>query len=135
MYQRLVLGLVEAQDALRAVWEDAAKEPDRPVAVAIVDRDGELICYCRMDGTSPIARRLAIRKAYTSGRAGADSAAFAERLGRVNLPVGEVDPEFVGARGGVCIEKDGAMLGGIGVSGRSGEEDEALARLGLSILV
>jgi uncharacterized protein GlcG (DUF336 family) len=35
----------------------------------------------------------------------------------------------------VCIEKDGAMLGGIGVSGRSGEEDEALARLGLSILV
>jgi glc operon protein GlcG len=134
MYQRPVLGLAEAQTALDAMLEEASKEPDRPVGIAIVDHEGDLICYVRMDRTGTNARRASIRKAYTSGRVGADTRVFREQLKVNGSRPGDLDPTFLGSPGGICLLKDGFVLGGIGVSGRLAEEDEDIARVGVAAL-
>ena len=45
MYDKPMLGLEQAQDAITAILAEANKEPDRPLAVAIVDDTGSMISY------------------------------------------------------------------------------------------
>ncbi|MBI4498149.1 MAG: heme-binding protein [Chloroflexi bacterium] len=134
MYEKPVLGLPEAMIALDAMLKEAAKESERPLAMAIVDDNGELVCYGRMDRVNPLPRQLAVKKAYTAARMRADTLAFAERLksqGRSVIEMG--DPNLTSVQGGIAIVRlsDGTVLGGIGVSGRRAEEDEEIARIGL----
>jgi uncharacterized protein GlcG (DUF336 family) len=133
-FGRTHLTLAAARAAIQAMLDGAAKGA-RPVAMAVVDENGGLIAYACMDGTRPTPRQIAVRKAYTAARAGADSHAFAERLRGQGMSVGDLgDPGMVGVRGGVVIVKDGVVLGGIGVSGLAAEEDEALCRVGLNAM-
>jgi len=85
MYQREVLGLSEARAAVEAALSEAYKQPERPMAVAVVDDRGDLVYCARMDGAYPLYMHMAINKAYTAARMLRDTAAFAERereLGR-----------------------------------------------------
>ena len=134
MYDKPQLGLAQAQAAMAAMLENASKQPDQPVTIAIVDGQGGLLYYARMDNCSPIPQKLAIKKAYTAGVSGVDSQAFGERLKSGGMSVADLgDPNMVNAQGGVAIVRpsDGAVLGGIGVSGLSAQADEDLARLGV----
>lgn len=137
MYDRPALGLTDAMAALQAMLDAAASEPERPVAIAIVDDLGELLCYGRMDRTAPMPRSLALKKAYTAARTRSDTLAYGERLkGMGRSPMEFGDPNLTGVQGGVTILRpgDNAPLGGIGVSGRRADEDEAIARIGLAAL-
>ena len=44
------------------------------------------------------------------------------------------DPRYAGFGGGMPVRIDGVVAGGVGVSGLSDEEDEALAALGAALL-
>lgn len=135
MYTKSALSLAEAKAALEAMLQKAAAEPQRPLVMAVVDENGELLCYAAMDGARPMPRRLAFKKAYTAAVAGADTLAYAERLKSMGRSVADLgDPNLTNVQGGLCIVKDGAVLGGIGVSGRRAEEDEEVARVGLQAL-
>lgn len=134
MYQRAVLGSEEAMVGVAAVLAEAAKDPGRPVAVAVVDSEGELICYVRMDETPNMPRKLALRKAYTAGCTGTDGIQYKEVLGKFGISATDMDPQFVAFPGGVAIRQGAALVGGFGVSGRSADEDEALARIGVAAL-
>lgn len=133
-YQRFVLSLEDAQKAMAAMLEEAIKAPNRPVAIAICDDQGELVAFCRMDKCAPLPLDIARKKAYTAARTRSDTKAFAERLkgiGRLVMELG--DPNLIGVQGGVTIAAaDGNPLGGIGVSGLAAEEDEAIAKIGLA---
>jgi len=74
MYQRESLGLEEARIAIEAMLREASKEPNRPVAMAIVDSQGQLISFARMDGGLPINQEMAIKKASTAAQIGVDTA-------------------------------------------------------------
>ena len=65
MYDKPMLGLDQTQRAMQAMIEKATREPDRPVAMAIVDDAGNLLSYARMDKCRPNPQTFAIRKAYT----------------------------------------------------------------------
>ena len=80
MYDKPMLGLDQTQRAMQAMIEKATREPDRPVAMAIVDDAGNLLSYARMDKCRPNPQTFAIRKAYTSAMSGQNSADYAERL-------------------------------------------------------
>jgi glc operon protein GlcG len=102
-----------------------------------VDDLGNLVSYARMDRCRVIPQRLAIRKAYTSALSGQDSRAYAERLKSQGRSVAEMgDPNLAAVQGGVVVlhPGTGSIMGGIGVSGLSAQEDEDLARLGLQTL-
>ena len=136
-YQRMVLSLNEAQKAMDSMLKEASKAPDRPVAIAICDDQGELVTFARMDKCAPLPLTIARKKAFTAARTRSDTKAFADRLkglGRSVSDLGESD--LLPVQGGVAIiAKDGNPLGGIGVSGLAAEEDEAIARIGLGVIV
>jgi len=137
MYDKPMLSLDQVRKAMDAMLNRATKSPDQPLAIAIVDDQGSLVSYARMDRCRLIPQRMAIRKAYTCAVTGQDSRAYAERLASQGRSVAEMgDPQLAAVQGGVVVvhRSTGAILGGIGVSGLSAEEDEALARVGLEAL-
>ncbi len=131
-----VLGIAEAMRALAAMQEEASKEPQRPVAFAIVDHNGDLLCYARMDRLAPTPQQFALRKAYTSAKMRASTKTWGEGLKTRGMAVSEYgDPKLVSIQGGLPITTpDGICIGGIGVSGRRAEEDEAIVEVGLKAL-
>ncbi|MBI3327323.1 MAG: heme-binding protein [Nitrospinae bacterium] len=135
--QKSVLSLEEARRAMDRMLQEANKQPNRPVAIAIVDDQGELISYARMDKVAPQPPIIARKKAYTAARTRSDTLAYAERLKGQGRSVTEFgDPNLIALQGGVVITNpaDGSVLGGIGVSGLAAEEDEAIGRLGLKAI-
>ena len=114
----------------------AGEAPERPIAVAVTDRDGNLVAFSRMDNCAPLPRRIAVGKAYTAGVMGNDTGKIAERMKTNNMKGSDLgDPNLVFVQGGVVIKaNDGSILGGIGVSGLAAQEDEDLANIGLAAL-
>lgn len=128
MYEKKFLGMHEARMAIGVVLAKADELPQRPIVVAVVDPEGELVAFARMDGAGYLARSMALRKAYTAARMGSDSGAFGERMRAVVPSLHDLDdPKLVGFKGGVCIRAGDTVIGAIGVSGRSADEDEELA--------
>src|SRR2546421_12978592 len=92
MYQKPLLSLDQIPRAMDAMLDKATQEPNRPVAIAIVDDAGNLLSYGRMDHCRPNPQTFAVRKAYTSALSGQDSVAYAERLkshGRSGSEIGK----------------------------------------------
>ena len=131
-----VLSLEQVRRSMNAMLEAALKEPDRPIAIAILDDNTNLLNYARMDGCRLNPKGVAIRKAYTAVMFGQNSSDFAQRLKNENRQVTDFgNPSLVAVKGGVVvISSNGDILGGIGVSGLTAEEDEEIALIGLNAL-
>jgi uncharacterized protein GlcG (DUF336 family) len=103
------------------------------VAVAIVDRAGDLRLLLVGEGASALARSLSGRKAYTSALRRMTTADLAKQVatpGAFNPTL--YDTRMVTAAGGVPIKAGNDTIGGIGVSGApGGDKDEACANAGL----
>ena len=137
MYQRPTLGLAQTRRAMDVMLDRAAQEPGRPLAIAIVDADAKLLCYARMDNCRALPQRMAVSKAYTSAMSGADSDAYAQRLKNEGRNIADFgDSSLVAVQGAVVVRDPATdlVLGAIGVSGLSAQEDEDSARLGLEAL-
>lgn len=137
MYDLPMLGISDSLKAMQVMLEEALKEPDRPVSIAIVDSQGLTIQFARMDQCRLLPQQLAYKKAYTAAVMRSDTLAVAERFKNMGRSISEMgDRSLVGVQGGIAIQRpsDGAFLGAIGVSGLAAEEDEALARLGLQAM-
>ena len=138
MYDKPQLGLAQIRVAMNAMLDEANKDPGHPVAISVSDEQGNLLAYFSMDNTRPSAQRMARKKSYTAAFGGVDTLAYAERLKGQGRSVAELgDPNLAAVQGGVVVVRpsDGAVLGGIGVSGRSAQDDENLARIGLKAWV
>jgi uncharacterized protein GlcG (DUF336 family) len=135
MYDRVVL---DVEDALRLVDAALAEVDDgsgQPVAVAVVDDMGDWVAFVRMDGVPMFHREYARRKAYTAALMRRDLQDFAEIRERTELALTDFgDPRFVGAaEGGLGIrDAVGNLLGGLGVSGASPDENDRIARAALA---
>jgi glc operon protein GlcG len=137
MYQRPALSLSQVRNAMNAMLDKAQQEPDRPLAIAILDADAKMLSYARMDNCRALPQRMAVSKAYTSALSGQNSLDYAERLKGQGRSVADMgDPALVAVQGAVAVlhPGTGAVLGAIGVSGLSAQEDEDLAKLGLDAL-
>ena len=135
MYDKPMLGLDQAQAAIKAMIDDYNRDTNRrKVDMAVVDDAGNLLAYARMDRC--LRPTFAIRKAYTSAMRGIDTVAFAEQLsnqGRTLESFG--DSQLIAIPGGVTVLHGGAVIGAIGVGGLpSGLDDEAIAKAGVKAL-
>lgn len=147
MFTREVLGLKEAKVAVDAILEEASKDPGQPISVAIVDHQGEIVCAARMDGATPMFNYMALKKAKSSAMTGKNTRSWFEFLGKKNYTANDFVPDATRIAGGIAIVKpggespsdarpgeNGVVFGGIGVSGRSGNEDEAFSIIGLEAI-
>ena len=130
------LGLKEARAIVDAMLE-AAAERGLKFAAAVVDAGGDLIYLARMDGASALNARMSYNKAYTATKWQRDTKVIKERL--FDMSLGDdrreinwfCDPLYTPVWGGIVLRsKDGTMLGALGESGGTYQEDEEIGQLG-----
>ena len=113
----------------QAIVDSIVSEASGPVSVFVADSHGELVAAATMDDAPHDTRLNAQRKAYTAARS--DMTSTGELADKVRGDAAELasfDPFFSFFRGGLAAFEDGRRVGGVGVSGLPGEQDEALAR-------
>lgn len=131
------LTFVQVQAGMKAMTDKARQTPDDVVAIAIVDSTGNLLAYAQTGALRLFSRRHAIRKAYTAAVMATDSGTNGKKLKEQGRSISEMgDLQLTGLQGGLVVKRDGVLLGGIGVGGYDGGHlDEALARIGLEVLL
>src|SRR6185436_907848 len=126
---------ITLEDARRiiAAAETKAKEIGQPMNIAVADAGGNLVAHIRMDNAWNGSVDISIKKAWTSRAFDITTKDLAE-----NSQSGD---QFFGIHasnngkvmifaGGVPLKKEGQVVGAIGVSGGSGEQDHAVAEAG-----
>lgn len=107
----------------------------KPLSVAVLDAGGHLLAFEREDGASPGRFEIARGKAYGAvmlGMPGSAQMARAEGQAYFMAAVnGAFGGKVVPVPGGVLVMKDGAVLGAVGVTGDSSDNDAAAAVAGI----
>lgn len=121
--------LAMAESLLAQAVEQSRIEFKRPICIAVTDKYGFLIAFARMDGVPIRTIEIAQGKAYTASRMGSNTDAFLERLRNENVSVAYFCDDKLTALPGGSVIKDnlGIVLGGVGISGLTPPEDQALA--------
>jgi uncharacterized protein GlcG (DUF336 family) len=141
----MALGLAEAQAAIAAALDHAARTGLR-IAVAVVDEGGVLVALGRMDGAPRFSPQMAEAKAAGAALWGLDretvthprrSAGFMAEVRTRNRAPAQFGgllfkTPLVGDTGSLLIRRGGAVLGAIGVSGASPEQETDCATAGLA---
>jgi uncharacterized protein GlcG (DUF336 family) len=127
--------VITAEAAAAAVAAAVAHADTLGVRVnaAVVDAGGTLAAFLRMPGAFLHSVDIAIDKAYTAASFGFPTAQWGAVFGSDELlRIGLSErPRLVVIGGGLPLREAGALIGGIGVSGASAEQDEACALAGL----
>lgn len=130
-----------ARAIVDAMLEAAAERGIRFTA-AVVDSGGELLYFGRMDGASPLTARMAVNKAYTSAKWTQDTKTLKKRLfdHALGADIRDIawfgDARFTPIWGGIVLRgEDGSVLGALGGSGGTPDQDEELGQLGASRFV
>ena len=116
-----------------AAAEKKAAEIGQPMNIAVVDAGGNLVSHVRMDGAWIGSIDISMKKAYTSRAfdiATKDLAAHSQSGGQFFGIHASNDGKIMIFAGGIPLKKDGKVVGSIGVSGGSGEQDHAVAAAG-----
>ncbi len=134
MYQTMNLSHAEAQAMIAAVQKKLEAEK-KAAAIAVVDSHGELIAFLRMDGCHLPPVSIAINKAFTAAREEKPSGDVGESSRRTPYPMTNFGTlRYTAWAGGFPVIHQGKVVGAIGVSGLSEEEDAALARHALEVV-
>jgi uncharacterized protein GlcG (DUF336 family) len=103
------------------------------VAVAIVDTAGDLVYFERMDDTQVASSQVAQDKARTAVRFKRPSKAFEDALVAGRLAVLGL-PGVTPLEGGIPLVVDGKIVGAVGVSGVTSQQDGVCAQAGADVL-
>ena len=130
---------VTLADARRIITaaEKKAAEIGQPMNIAVADAGGNLVAHVRMDGAWMGSIDISIKKAWTSRAFDIST----KDLSTVTQPT----QDFYGIHatnngrviifaGGIPLKRAGQVVGAIGVSGGSGEQDHAVAEAGAAAL-
>lgn len=106
----------------------AGQDGKPPVCFAVVDWSGTLRYFYRMDGAPARLVSIVIGKAYTAARMETSTQAFQTRLAREGLTLADFcDIGLTTLPGGIPLRTSEGVFGAVGVSGRTLEDDHALA--------
>ncbi len=125
---------IQAAKAIAGACETEAKARGLRVVIAIVDDGGHLVLLHRDDGSQIGSVEIATLKARTSVLFRRDTKAFQEVVegqGRYALLC---IPNGIPLDGGVLLKSGEEIIGAVGVSGASDEEDGDIGRIGAAIL-
>ena len=131
--------MIQLSDARRiiAAAQHKAEEIGQPMNIAVVDQGGNLLAFERMANAWLGSIDIAQKKAWTSRAFDIST----KDLGDNSQP----NQQFFGINasndgkvmifaGGLPLKKDGKVIGAIGVSGGSGEQDQSVAEAGAAAL-
>ena len=130
-----VIGCEAAARVVSAAVEHARANGWR-INVAVVDAGGNLAAFLRMPGAFIPSIDIAIDKAWTAAGFGFPTGEWMKVVeGNEGMKLGfSARPRLVVFGGGLPIRVGGELIGGVGVSGASEEQDAACARAGLTAI-
>jgi uncharacterized protein GlcG (DUF336 family) len=130
------LTLDQAQRIIAAALQASNKAGYQPMGVAVLDAAGQLVSYAREDGASMFRFDVARAKAWGAAGMGVSSRTLAERAKDnpnffVSLSATS-DGKFLPQPGAVVIKSaDGKIIGAVGASGGTGDQDEEICIAGV----
>ncbi|MEA2884135.1 MAG: glc operon protein GlcG [Bradyrhizobium sp.] len=127
------IGLEKAKQVMAAA-EGEAKRRNWKMDIAIVDTNGELVHFSRMEGAQIGSVNVSIGKARTSARFRRESRAFYNAFETGHPYVGTLDPGLVASPGGFPLVEGGKLIGAIGCSGGTGDQDAAVCKMGADLV-
>lgn len=127
--------MVRLEDARRviAAAEKKAVQIGQPMNIAVADAGGNLVSHVRMDGAWLGSIDISIKKAFTARAFDIATKDLAENSQPGQQFFGihvSNDCKVMIFAGGIPLKKDGKVVGAIGVSGGSGEQDQSVAEAG-----
>ena len=129
------MSTVTLEDARRviAAAEKRADEIGQPMNIAVVDSGGNLVAHVRQDGAWIGSVNISINKAWTSRAFDittkdlGDNSQPTQQFFGIHTTNGGKVAIFAG---GIPLSRDGEVVGAVGVSGGSGEQDHSVAEAG-----
>ena len=127
-----MITLADARKIIAAAEKKAA-EIGQPMNIAVVDSGGNLVAHVRMDGAWIGSIDISIKKAWTARAFDIST----KELGELSQSGDQFfgihasnDGKVMIFAGGIPLRRDGQVVGGIGVSGGMGKQDQAVAEAG-----
>jgi len=124
------------QEATRivAAIQQALEQRGQGAAIAVVDAHGELLAFLRTDGCKLPSITIAIHKAFTAARERRPTADIGAESRDAPFPMTNFgDLRYTAWGGGLPILYRGDVVGAVGVSGLTEDEDIALAQIGVKL--
>jgi uncharacterized protein GlcG (DUF336 family) len=130
------LTLVAANAIVEGAFAKAAELKLRPLGVSVLDAGGHLVAFQRQDGASLLRPQMSAGKAFGALAIGMGSRrleAFAKERPHLVAGISDVSGRgILPVAGGVLIrDSDGEIIGAVGISGDSSDNDEAAAIAGI----
>ncbi len=128
--------LDQAQTIIAGALKEARSLGLKPISVAVLDAGGHLIAFAREDGSSNLRPQIATAKASGALALGVSSRTIGEmaieRPTFINAAAGLNPAGIVPAAGGVLVRcAEGVVIGAVGVTGDTSDNDECAALAGL----
>ena len=131
-----MITLEEAQRIISAA-EEKARQMGQPMNIAVMDAGRNLVAFHRMDEAWVASTDIAIDKAFTSAGRGLTTRKIGE-MAQPGQPLFGINTTNGGRivifAGGLPLMRDGEVIGAIGVSGGTVDEDEEVAEAGVAVL-
>lgn len=119
-------------DRIVAAARAEATSAGAAVTICVVDDGGALLRLDRLDGALLVSLRVAEGKARTAVEMRMPTSAIEDMA--IAFPPLISIPAIAPFRGGIPLTLDGALVGGVGVSGGSPEQDERIANVAVGAL-
>ncbi len=130
------LTLADARRVIAAAEKKAA-DIGQPMNIAVADAGGNLVSHVRMDGAWMGSIDISIKKAWTSRAFDIST----KDLSTVTQPQQDFygihatnDGRVIIFAGGIPLKRNGQVVGAVGVSGGSGEQDHSVAEAGAAAI-
>jgi len=121
----------QARKVVAAAIADARRQ-NLPMAVAVVDTAGQLVAFERMDNTQTASTAVAQDKAMSAAMYRRPTKAFQDVLAAGGVGLRVLTLRNANAvEGGLPLAVDGKIIGAIGVSGGTSEQDGVVAKAGV----
>jgi glc operon protein GlcG len=127
------IGLERAKQVMAAA-EAEAKKRNWKMNIAVVDTNGELVHFSRMEGAQIASGSISIGKARTAARFRRESRLFYNAFETGHGYVATLDPTLVASPGGFPLVEGGKLIGAVGCSGGTGDQDAAVCKMGAEIV-
>ena len=127
------IGLEKARQLVAAA-EAEAKKHNWKMNIAVVDTNGEPVLFERMEGAQIASGSISIGKARTSARFRRESRLFYNAYETGHTSAGTLDPTLVASPGGFPLVEGGKLIGAIGCSGGTGDQDAATCKVGADLI-
>jgi uncharacterized protein GlcG (DUF336 family) len=127
------IGLDRAQAAIAAATAEAKKH-DWKLIVTVVDSGGNLVAFQRMDGAQLASIPISEHKARAAATFRRETKAFENGIQQNGFNYLITLDGIIASRGGIPLVEGGKLIGAVGCSGGTGDQDAAACKAGADLV-